>query len=65
MCDYNGTPISIGFSGPFLLDVLNNLKGESVCVKLADPSRAGVITPDVQEEDEEVLMILMPLMLND
>ncbi len=65
MCDYSGTPISIGFSGPFLLDVLNNLKGENVSVRLADPSRAGVITPDVQEEGEEVLMILMPLMLND
>ena len=65
MCDYNGTPISIGFSGPFMLDVLNNLKGENICVKLADPSRAGVISPDVQEENEEVLMILMPLMLND
>lgn len=65
MCDYTGSPISIGFSGPFLLDVLNNLKGENVSVKLADPSRAGVISPDEQEENQEVLMILMPLMLND
>ena len=65
MCDYNGSPIKIGFSGPFLLDILSNLKGENVNFKLADPSRAGVITPDEQDAGEEVLMILMPLMIND
>lgn len=65
MCDYNGSPISIGFSGVYLLEVLNNLKGENICVKLADSSRAGVLSPDQQEENEQVVMILMPLMLNE
>ncbi len=65
LCDYSGMPISIGFKGTFLVDLLNNLEGEEVEIKLADASRAGVILPTQQEEGENVLMLLMPMMLND
>ena len=65
LCDYNGNPISIGFKGTFLLDLLNNLESEEVTIKLADASRAGVIVPAPQNEQEQVLMLLMPMMLND
>ncbi len=65
LCDYAGAPMTIGFKGPFLLELLNNLSGEEVVIRLADGTRAGVIVPAEQKENEEVLMLLMPLMIND
>ncbi|MBQ7157621.1 MAG: DNA polymerase III subunit beta [Bacteroidaceae bacterium] len=65
MCEYDGGPLSIGFSGPFLIDVLNSISCQDVTLELADPSRAGVIVPAEQEENENVIMLLMPMMLQD
>lgn len=65
MCDYDGTPMSIGFNGPFLIDVLNSITSNDIILELADPSRAGVITPAEQEENEDLIMLLMPMMLKD
>lgn len=64
-CQYEGSDMSIGFKSTFLLDILTNIAAEEVVIELADPSRAGVITPLEQEEKEDVLMLLMPMMLND
>ena len=64
-CEYQGNEINIGFSGTFLLDILNNMVGENVMIELADPSRAGVLVPVEQNENEDMLMLLMPMMLND
>ena len=57
--------LSIGFKSTFLLDILNNISAEEVVIELADPSRAGVVVPVEQEENEDLLMLLMPMMLND
>ncbi|MBR1666765.1 MAG: DNA polymerase III subunit beta [Bacteroidaceae bacterium] len=65
MCEYEGMAMSIGFNGPFLIDVLNSITSNEVVLELADPSRAGVITPAEQEEDEDLIMLLMPMMLKD
>lgn len=65
LCEYDGTPVTIGFKGPFLLELINNLPGDDVILKLADTSRAGVIVPAEAQEGEEVIMLLMPIMLND
>lgn len=65
MCDYNGSAMSIGFNGPFLIDVLNSMSSQDVVLELADPSRAGIVTPAQQEENDDLLMLLMPMMLND
>lgn len=64
-CQYEGTPMSIGFKSSFLIDILNNIASTEVLIELADPSRAGVFTPAEQGEDEDLLMLLMPMMLND
>ncbi len=65
ICEYEGAPMNIGFKGTFLLDTLNGISGQDVILELADPSRAGVIVPAEQEEGEDLLMLLMPMMLND
>ena len=64
-CDYDGSPMTIGFKGFFLIDILNTLSSQDVVLQLADPSRAGIIVPAEQEEHENMLMLLMPMMLND
>ena len=65
VCQYDGKPMSIGFRSSFLIDILNNIASQNVIIELADPSRAGVIVPEEQEENEDLLMLLMPMMLND
>lgn len=64
-CQYSGSAMSIGFKSQFLIDILNNISSQDVVCELADPSRAGVIVPSEQEENEDLLMLLMPMMLND
>ena len=64
-CEYTGSPISIGFKGSSLMEILNNLTGDQVVIKLADPSRAGIIVPAEQPANEDVLMLIMPMLLND
>lgn len=65
LCDYQGEAMRIGFKGPFLNEMLNNIEGEEVVFQLADSTRAGLISPAVQTEGMSVLMLLMPMMLND
>ena len=65
VCQYDGKPMSIGFRSSFLIEILNNIASQNVVIELADPSRAGVIVPEEQEENEDLLMLLMPMMLND
>ena len=64
-CEYEGMNMSIGFKGSSLSEILTNLEGEEVIVELADPSRAGVVVPAEQPDQEEVLMLIMPMLLNE
>ena len=64
-CSYEGTPMAIGFKAPFLIDILASIASSEVQLKLADPARAGLILPAENEENEDVLMLLMPMLLND
>lgn len=64
-CEYGGNPMDIGFKGSSMLEILNNLESEDVTIQLADPSRAGIIIPGAQPENEDILMLIMPMLLND
>ncbi|MDX2249709.1 MAG: DNA polymerase III subunit beta [Bacteroidia bacterium] len=63
-CHYEGQDIEIGFNAALLIDVISNVETEEVLVELSQPGRAGLILPNVQEEGENVLMLIMPIMLN-
>lgn len=65
VCDYVGTSMNIGFMGNSLTDILSSLASDDIKLELADPSRPCVILPGEQPENEEVLMLLMPMLLND
>jgi DNA polymerase-3 subunit beta len=64
-CDYEGDEMEIGFKSTFLLEILSNLSSGEIRLELSDPSRAGLVLPAVNaDEDENMLMLLMPMMIN-
>ena len=63
-CRYEGEEMTIGFKSKFLLDILQNINSVDVSIELSDPSRAGLIIPiDKEDENEDILMLLMPMMV--
>lgn len=64
-CDYNGMPMSIGFKGSSFIEILSNFDCPEVVIQLADPSRAGLVLPSEQPADQDVLILMMPMLIND
>jgi DNA polymerase-3 subunit beta len=64
-CVYEGEPLSIGFRGGFLIEMLNNIPSSEITLELADPSRPGLLLPSENETGEDLLMLLMPMMLQE
>ena len=64
-CQYEGEDLEIGFKSTFLQEILSNLSATDVKMELSDPTRAGLLLPAENEHEEEnVLMLLMPMMIN-
>jgi len=63
-CQYEGDEMEIGFKSVFLIEILSNLPSDEVIFELSDPSRAGIMVPSEKEiEEEDILMLLMPMMI--
>ena len=64
-CNYSGEDMEIGFSSKFFQEMLANLNQTEIQLEMSAPNRAGIITPvDNPNADEDILMLLMPVMLN-
>ena len=64
-CQYDGDDMEIGFKSVFLLEILANISTQDVMIELADPTRAGLFLPgETDNESEDLLMLLMPMMIN-
>ena len=64
-CSYDGNPVTIGFKSTFLVEILSNIDTPTVMIELADSTRAGVFKPVYDDKHAgEVLMLLMPMMIN-
>jgi DNA polymerase-3 subunit beta len=64
-CLYEGDDMEIGFKSVFLLEILSNIASQDVLLELADPTRAGLFLPsESSNEEEDLLMLLMPMMIN-
>lgn len=64
-CMYEGDEMEIGFKSSFLIEILSNLSSGDVKIELSDPTRAGILLPVEKEiEEEDILMLLMPMMIN-
>lgn len=63
-CDHDGGDIEIGFNGKFLIEMLANVSSKEVTIKLSEANKAGLIVPVKQDENEDLLMLVMPVMLS-
>lgn len=64
LCDYEGTDMEIGFNAKLLGEMLSNISAKMVSVHMSAPNRAGIMMPADKEENEDILMLVMPVMLN-
>jgi DNA polymerase-3 subunit beta len=63
-CRYDGEDLAIAFNAKFLIEMLNAADGDDIKMELSTPTKAGIIKPTEQEDNEELMMLVMPLMLN-
>jgi len=63
-CNYSGEDLEIGFNSRFLMEMLNNLDSTEVRLEMSEASRAGLLMPSEESENEDILMLVMPVMLN-
>lgn len=63
-CEHDGEDIEIGFNAKFLIEMLNNLISKEIEIRLSEPNRAGLIFPKDKDDNEDVLMLVMPVMIN-
>ena len=64
-CSFEGEDLEIGFNSKFLQEMLNNTDSEEVIIEMSQPNRAGLLIPvDEDNKDEDILMLVMPVMLN-
>jgi DNA polymerase III subunit beta len=63
-CQYDGEDMEIGFNARFLIEMLNNIDSDEVSLELSTPNRAGLLMPSSNDENENILMLVMPVMLN-
>jgi DNA polymerase-3 subunit beta len=64
LCEYEDEEMTIGFNSVYLNEVLSNIDADEVVFEFSSPNRAGVVTPQEQAEGEDILMLIMPVMLN-
>ncbi|ADQ17929.1 DNA polymerase III, beta subunit [Leadbetterella byssophila DSM 17132] len=63
-CEFDGELLEIGFNAKFLSEMLSNLSSSTVMMELSQPNRAGLIVPTSKQDNEDILMLVMPVMLN-
>ena len=63
-CQYDGEDLQIAFNAKFLIEMLNAAETPEIVVELSTSTKAGIIKPTETDENEELLMLVMPLMLN-
>ncbi|MDR9414767.1 MAG: DNA polymerase III subunit beta [Gracilimonas sp.] len=63
-CEYSNEEMEIGFNAKYLGDVLSNIDDEEVTFEFSSPNRAGIVKPSEENENEDILMLVMPVMLN-
>ncbi|KAF5068275.1 Beta sliding clamp [anaerobic digester metagenome] len=64
-CNYSGEDMEIGFNSRFLVEMLTNLNTENIRLEMSAPNRAGILRPvEGENPAEDILMLVMPVMLN-
>lgn len=64
VCDYEGDEMEIGFNAKFMVEMLGNISSNMISLEMSQPNRAGLIIPSDKKENEDILLLVMPVMLN-
>lgn len=62
-CEYDGDPMEIGFNARLLTEMLSNMDSNLVELQLAAPNKQGILLPKIKDDNEDILMLVMPVML--
>ncbi len=63
-CEHEGEDIEIGFNAKFLVEMLGNMDSDQIKLTMSAPNKAGVLLPAEKDKEEDILMLVMPVMLN-
>lgn len=63
-CEYKGEPMTIGFNAKFLGEMLGVMESDRITLNLSTPNRAGILLPEEQDDHEELMMLVMPVMMS-
>lgn len=63
-CEHDGEDIEIGFNAKFLIEMLNNADSDKIELHLSEANKAGLLIPADKNDNEDILMLVMPVMLN-
>lgn len=63
-CEHDGEDIEIGFNAKLLVELLGNLYSKEITLQMSAPNRAGLIIPAEKDDNEDILMLVMPVVLN-
>ena len=63
-CNYSGDELEIGFNSSYVVDILTHIEDEDVVFEFSTPTRAGIVHPSSQHNQEDILMLVMPVRLN-
>lgn len=63
-CEHDGEDLEIGFNAKFLVEMISNIDSDEITFRLNAPNKAGIITPNDKEDEEDILMLVMPVMLS-
>ncbi len=63
-CEYEGDEMEIGFNAKFMVEMLSNISSNIISLQMSAPNRAGIIVPSMKDDKEDILMLIMPVMLN-
>lgn len=65
VCSFEGDDMEIGFNSRFFQEMLTNMDTDNVQLEMSAPNRAGIMVPiDNENKEEDILMLIMPVMLN-
>ncbi len=63
-CQYDGEDLQIAFNAKFMIEMLGAVDSEEIIIELSSPNKAGIIRPKEQDAAEDIMMLVMPLMIN-
>ncbi|MEM8937801.1 MAG: DNA polymerase III subunit beta [Bacteroidota bacterium] len=64
-CDYDGEDLEIAFNAKFLIEMLSNMDSDEITIRLSEPNKAGLLNPNEKDDEEDILMLIMPVMLSE